>query len=96
MGVDTRLYRVMWTQAEYPYENGEQILILSSDEAAQLEALGKAAEENDLIADFELLPSTPMILEEFMDAFGEDFSDAVCQHETGDCDDRTMDALRAE
>lgn len=70
---DSRLYRVMWVQAEYPYENGEQILQLTSDEAAKLEKMGKEAEEDDHIADFELLPSTPMSLDEFLELFGYDF-----------------------
>lgn len=64
----------MWVQAEYPNEDANVIVFLTPEEVKVLEQVGKDAEENDMVVDFELLPHQPITFDTFMELYGEDFA----------------------
>lgn len=73
------LFRVLWQQAEYPYESGDQLLELTAEEEKKLRKLGKKAlkgtkEWESALDEFELVPGQPLTFDEFMEANGGDFA----------------------
>lgn len=70
-------HEVRWQMAEYPYENGSVIIELTHEENDRLVGILVDAREADLISDWDILPASPMTLDEFINVYGADF-DVEC------------------